>query len=58
MQRFLTQPLFVTEVFSNKKGVYVPLEKTLEGCEKILKGDFDTVELEQLYMIGAIDEVK
>ena len=54
LQRFLTQPLFVTEAFNNKKGVYVPLEKTLEGCEKILNGDFDDVELEKLYMIGSI----
>jgi len=57
LQRFLTQPFFVTEAFNNKKGVYVPLEKTLEGCEKILNGDFDDVELEKLYMIGSIDEV-
>ena len=58
IQRFLAQPLFVSEVFSNKKGVYVPLDKTLEGCEKILNGDFDNTELEKLYMIGSIDEVK
>ncbi|HDH31725.1 MAG TPA: F0F1 ATP synthase subunit beta [Candidatus Wolfebacteria bacterium] len=57
LQRFLTQPLFVTEAFNNKKGVYMPLEKTLEGCEKILNGDFDDVELEKFYMIGSIDEI-
>ncbi len=58
LQRFLTQPLFVTEMFSEQKGVYVPLEKTLEGCEKILNGEFDNTELEDLYMIGTIDGVK
>lgn len=58
LQRFLTQPFFVTEAFNNKKGVYVPLEKTIEGCEKILNGDFDDTELEKFYMIGLIDEVK
>ncbi len=58
LQRFLTQPLFTTEAFNNRKGVYVPLEKTLEGCEKILEGSFDDVELEKLYMIGSIDEVE
>jgi len=58
LQRFLTQPLFVAESFSDKKGVYVPLEKTLEGCERILSGEFDDVELEKLYMIGSIDKVK
>ncbi len=58
LQRFLTQPMFVSEQFTHKKGVYVPLEKTIEGCERILKGDFDEIELEKLYMIGSIDEVK
>jgi len=58
LQRFLTQPFFVTEAFNDKKGVYVPLKETLVGCEKILNGDFDDVELTKLYMIGLIDEVK
>ena len=58
LQRFLTQPFFTTEAFNDKKGVYVPLEKTIEGCEKILNGDFDDVALDKLYMIGSIDEVK
>jgi F-type H+-transporting ATPase subunit beta len=57
LKRFLTQPLFVTEHFSKIKGVSVPLEKTLEGCEKILGGIFDDVELAKLYMIGSIDKV-
>lgn len=57
LRRFLTQPLFVTESFNNTKGVYVPIEKTLDGCEKIMKGDFDDVELEKLYMIGAVDGI-
>ncbi len=58
LQRFLTQPLFVTEAFSSKKGVHVPLKKTLDGCEEILAGKFDEVELEKLYMIGSTDEIK
>ena len=58
LRRFLTQPLFVTEAYNNKRGVYVPLEKTLEGCERILSGDFDDVELEKLYMIGEISEAE
>jgi len=56
LQRFLTQPLFVTERYSNRKGVYVPLEKTLEGCERIINGEFDDVDVSKLYMIGEIDE--
>ncbi len=58
LQRFLTQPLFVTEAFNDKKGVYVPIDKTLEGCERILNGDFDDIELEKFYMIGLIDDIK
>jgi F-type H+-transporting ATPase subunit beta len=58
LQRFLTQPFFVTEVFSYRKGAYVPIGKTLEGCERILTGEFDDVDLDKLYMIGAIDDVK
>jgi len=54
LRRFLTQPMFTTEGFSGMKGVYVPLEKTLEGCERILRGEFDDVDLEKLYMKGAI----
>ncbi len=58
LQRFLTQPLFVAENFSGKKGTYVPLKKTLDGCEKIIKGELDDVPLEKFYMIGSIDEIK
>ncbi len=58
LQRFLTQPLFATEDFSGRKGVYVPLEKTLEGCERILAGEFDEIELDNLYMIGDLDNLK
>lgn len=58
LQRFLTQPFFVTQSFQNRKGVYVPLEETLRGCEKILAGEFDNVDLEKFYMIGSIDEIQ
>jgi F-type H+-transporting ATPase subunit beta len=57
LQRFLTQPLFVTEQFSRRKGVWVPRQKTLEGCEKIIQGKFDEVSLEKIYMIGSLDDV-
>lgn len=58
LQRFLTQPLFITEAFQDKKGVYVPLKETLTGCEAIIAGELDEVELDKLYMIGSIDEAK
>lgn len=54
LQRFLTQPFFVTEMFNNRKGVYVPVKKTLDGCERILNGEFDDTDLEKLYMIGEL----
>ncbi len=54
LQRFLTQPLFVTEVFSGLKGEYVPLEETLNGCERILSGEFDNKDPNSLYMKGKI----
>ncbi len=57
LQRFLTQPLFVTEAFSGKKGIYVPLEETLRGCMQILRGECDEMELEKLYMIGSLGNI-
>lgn len=58
LQKFLTQPLFVAGEFNKQKGKYVPLKKTLEGCRRILEGEFDKISPEKLYMIGEIDEVK
>jgi len=57
LQRFLTQPFFVTEKFTHRKGSYVPLEKTLEGCERILSGEFDEIDPDRFYMIGSLDEI-
>ncbi len=56
--RFLTQPFFVTEHFTGKSGEFVSIEETLNGCEAILKGDFDDVPESALYMIGGIDQAK
>lgn len=58
LERFLTQPLHVTEAFQDKEGKYVPIKETLKGCEKILNGKFDNTELEKLYMIGSINEIE
>ncbi len=54
LRRFLTQPFFSAEEFAGEKGVYVPLEKTIEGCERILNGEFDDADLADLYMKGTI----
>jgi F-type H+-transporting ATPase subunit beta len=54
MQNFLTQPFFTAEIYTGRRGVYVPLDETLKGAEKILKGELDNVPLEQLYMTGQL----
>jgi len=58
LERFLTQPFFVTEQFTNQTGKLVKLEDTLDGCERILNDEFAKVPEQALYMIGSIDEVR
>jgi F-type H+-transporting ATPase subunit beta len=58
LQRFLTQPLFVTEAFTGHSGRQVPLEETVAGCAKILSGACDDLDEAQLYMIGSLEEVE
>lgn len=57
LERFLTQPLFVTETFTGHKGKHVSREQTIAGCEAILEGKYDAVDEGRLYMIGAAEEV-
>jgi F-type H+-transporting ATPase subunit beta len=57
LERFLTQPLFVTEAFTGHKGKHVPRERTVAGCEAILNGEHDGVDETRLYMIGAVEEI-
>jgi len=52
LQNFLTQPFFVAEKYTGKKGRFVELEETLDGCEKIITGRVDNVPAEDFYMIG------
>jgi F-type H+-transporting ATPase subunit beta len=56
LERFLTQPLFVAETFTGRRGRHVSLEETLAGCEAILRGEFDATDERALYMIGAAGE--
>ena len=56
LERFLTQPLFVTEAFTGRKGRFVELDDTLAGCERILTGDADELSEQALYMVGALTE--
>ncbi len=56
LERFLTQPFFTTEQFTGKAGRRVPLERTIDGCERILDGEFDDASERDLYMVGDADE--
>ena len=58
LERFLTQPFHVTEKFTGLPGRRVALEETLEGCERILAGEFSDRAERALYMIGGIGEAK
>ena len=58
LQRFLTQPFFTTGQFNGLAGKLVSLEDSLDGCERILAGEFDSCPESALYMIGAIGEAK
>ena len=57
VQRFLSQPFHVAESFTGSKGVYVPLDKTIEGVEEILSGKCDDIPEQYFLMCGTIDEV-
>jgi F-type H+/Na+-transporting ATPase subunit beta len=58
IQRFLTQPFFVAEVFTNIPGAYVPLKDTIQGFREILDGKHDDKHEQAFYMKGTIDQVK
>ena len=58
LERFLTQPFFVTEQFTGQPGKLVQLEETLNGCNRILNDEYADVAEQELYMIGAIDEAR
>ena len=57
IQRFLTQPFFVGEVFTNVPGIYTSIEETIEGFEQILDGKWDDVPEGNFYMKGGIETV-
>jgi len=57
IQRFLSQPMFVTEVFTGRKGKYVPVKETVRGFKEILEGKYDDLPEQAFYMVGTIDEV-
>ncbi|HBE58907.1 MAG TPA: F0F1 ATP synthase subunit beta [Cyanobacteria bacterium UBA11149] len=56
IERFLSQPFFVAEVFTGSPGKYVTLEKTIKGFKMILAGELDELPEQAFYMVGDIDE--
>jgi len=58
IQRFLSQPFFVAEVFTGRTGKYVKLSDTIRSFKEILDGKHDDKSEDAFYMVGAIDEVK
>ena len=57
IQRFLSQPMFVTEVFTSRPGRYVTIAETVRGFKEILEGKHDDLPEQAFYMKGTIDEV-
>lgn len=56
IERFLSQPFFVAEVFTGSPGKYVSLKDTIQGFKGILAGDYDDLPEQAFYMVGSIDE--
>jgi F-type H+-transporting ATPase subunit beta len=57
VERFLSQPFFVAEVFTGSPGKYVALEETIQGFKMILGGELDELPEQAFYLVGNIDEV-
>jgi F-type H+-transporting ATPase subunit beta len=56
VQRFLTQPMYVAEVFTGQEGRYVPVKETVRGFSEILEGKWDHLPEQAFYMVGTIEE--
>lgn len=56
VQRFLSQPFFVAEVFTGSPGKYVPLKETIKSFKGIVEGEYDELPEQAFYMVGNIDE--
>ncbi|MCA9370285.1 F0F1 ATP synthase subunit beta, partial [Candidatus Woesebacteria bacterium] len=56
IQRFLTQPFFVAEQFTNIPGVYVPISETIRGFQEIIDGKHDDLPEQAFYLVGTIDD--
>jgi F-type H+-transporting ATPase subunit beta len=57
IERFLSQPFFVAEVFTGLSGKYVSLNDSVSGFQRILKGEFDNLPEQAFYLVGPIEDV-
>ena len=57
IERFLSQPFFVAEIFTNEPGKYVSLAETIRGFRGIIEGEYDDLPEQAFFMVGGIDEV-
>ena len=57
VEKYLSQPFFVAEVFTGSPGKYISLEETIAGFKGILEGKYDDLPENAFYMVGNIDEV-
>jgi F-type H+-transporting ATPase subunit beta len=57
IERFLSQPFFVAEVFTGLAGKYVPLDDCVKGFQKILNGELDSLPEQAFYLVGPIEDV-
>ena len=57
IERFLSQPFFVAEIFTNEPGKYVSLAETIRGFKGIIEGEYDDLPEQAFFMVGGIDEV-
>ncbi|MAE21569.1 MAG: F0F1 ATP synthase subunit beta, partial [Pseudomonas sp.] len=56
IERFLSQPFHVAEIFTGAPGKYVSLKETIRGFQGILEGEYDDLPEQAFYMVGTIDE--
>ena len=56
VERFLSQPFFVAEVFTGSPGKYVTLAETIEGFKLILNGELDDLPEQAFYLVGTLEE--
>ena len=58
VEKFLSQPFFVAEIFTGMSGQYVKLDETIKGFQMILAGELDDLPEAAFYLVGNIDQVK